>query len=85
MDLTITKRKQVLNHKKLVNLLQMAYSAERAAAFAYQGHAGSVKNEDEKTAIKQIEIDEWNHRREVLLIMQTYNIPISKYYEIKYL
>lgn len=84
MDLTITKRKQVLNHKKLVNLLQMAYSAERAAAFAYQGHAGSVKNEDEKTAIKQIEIDEWNHRREVLLIMQTYNIPISKYYEIKY-
>lgn len=84
MDSTITERKHVLNHRKLVNLLQMAYSAERAAAFAYQGHAGSVKNEDEKLAIKQIEIDEWNHRSEVLCIMQIYNIPISKYYEIKY-
>jgi len=33
-----------LQHKELVDLLQMAYSAEKAAAFAYQGHAGSVKN-----------------------------------------
>ncbi len=33
-----------LNHKALVNLLQKAYSAEKAAAFAYQGHATSVKD-----------------------------------------
>lgn len=73
-----------LKHEKLVDLLQMAYSAEKAAAFAYQGHAGSVKNEAEKAAIRQIELDEWNHRKEVLEIMQKYNIPVSKYYEFRF-
>lgn len=71
-------------HKELIDLLQKAYSAEKAAAFAYQGHAGSVKNEAEKAAIRQIEIDEWNHRREVLHIMQQYDIPVSKYYEVRF-
>jgi hypothetical protein len=73
-----------LRHAKLTDLLQRAYSAEKAAAFAYIGHAGSVKNAGEKKAIKQIETDEWNHRREVLEIMNQYEIPVSKYYEIKY-
>ena len=73
-----------LSHKLLVNSLRMAYSAEKAAAFAYQGHAGSVKDKEEKLAIRQIEIDEWNHRKEVLAIMRKYNIPISKYYEFRY-
>ena len=73
-----------INHPQLVDLLQMAYSAEKAAAFAYIGHAGSVKNAVEKAAIKQIEIDEWNHRREVLSIMNEYEIPISKYYEFRF-
>ncbi len=73
-----------LKHKALIDLLKKAYSAEKAAAFAYQGHAGSVKNNIEKLAIQQIEIDEWNHRKEVLLLMQQYNIPISIYYEIRF-
>ena len=73
-----------LNHPALIDLLQMAYSAEKAAAFAYQGHAKSVKNPEEKKAIRQIEIDEWNHRAEVLQIMKQYNIPVSKYYEIRF-
>ncbi|HLG04415.1 MAG TPA: hypothetical protein VI731_12525 [Bacteroidia bacterium] len=73
-----------LNHKPLIDLLQRAYSAEKAAAFAYQGHAGSVRDKEEKAAIRQIEIDEWNHRREVLAIMNVYNIPVSKYYEIRF-
>jgi hypothetical protein len=73
-----------LNHKKLIDLLQMAYSAEKAAAFAYQGHAGSVKAKDEKIAIRQIELDEWLHRKEVLAIMQKYSIPVSKYYEFRF-
>ena len=62
----------------------MAYSAEKAAAFAYIGHAGSVRNPEEKTAIRQIELDEWQHRETVLSIMQQYDIPISRYFEIKY-
>ncbi len=73
-----------LNHPELADLLQRAYSAEKAASFAYQGHAGSLKNPVEIAAVHQIEQDEWNHRREVLAIMQQYDIPVSKYYEIKY-
>lgn len=75
---------KVRAHKALVDLLQMAYSAEKAAAFAYQGHAGSVKSADEKTAIKQIEDDEWVHRHEVLLIMRQYGIPVSRWYEFRF-
>src|SRR5579859_5598903 len=73
-----------LNHLKLIDLLQRAYSAEKAAAFAYQGHAGSLKGKDKKEAVRQIEIDEWNHRREVLTIMKQYDIPVSKWYEFKF-
>lgn len=73
-----------LNHPTLVDLLQKAYSAEKAAAFAYQGHANSVKSTVEKSAIHQIELDEWNHRKEVLEIMDQYNIPVSKRYEFRF-
>ncbi len=73
-----------LQHKVLIRHLRMAYSAEKAAAFAYQGHAGSVNNKDEKQAIHQIEIDEWNHRSEVFKIMKQYNIPVSKFYEVRF-
>ena len=73
-----------IEHPKLVKLLQLAYSAEKAAAFAYIGHAGSVRNPVEKAAIKQIEMDEWGHRETVLGIMGQHEIPPSRYYEIKY-
>lgn len=73
-----------LQHDALIDLLKKAYSAEKAAAFAYQGHASSVRNEDEKKAIRQIENDEWNHRREVLSIMQRYDIQPSRYYEVRF-
>ena len=73
-----------IDHPKLVKLLQLAYSAEKAAAFAYVGHAGSVRNPLEKTAIKQIEMDEWQHRETVLAIMRQYDIEPSRYNEFKY-
>lgn len=73
-----------IHHPRLVDSLRKAYSAEKAAAFAYIGHAGSLKSDAEKRAVKQIEDDEWSHRKNVLQIMQTYDIPISKYYEIKF-
>ena len=73
-----------LGQPKLEDLLQQAYSAEKAAAFAYIGHAGSVKDPIKKREIKQIEDDEWQHRAEVLKIMNTYGIPISKFYELKF-
>lgn len=73
-----------LDHPALVDLLKQAYSAEKAASFAYQGHAASVKSVEEKKAIKQIEDDEWGHRKEVLEIMKQYDVPVSKYYEFKF-
>jgi rubrerythrin len=73
-----------LKHPALVDLLQQAYSAEKAAAFAYQGHANSVKSIEEKKAIKRIEDDEWGHRKEVLEIMHQYDIPVSCYYEFRF-
>ena len=73
-----------IEHPALVRLLRLAYSAEKAAAFAYIGHAGSVKGTDAKVAIRQIEMDEWGHREAVLSIMRQYGIPVSQYNEVKY-
>jgi hypothetical protein len=74
----------ILNHPKLVDLLQKAYSAEKAASFAYQGHAASVKDKTQKAEIHQIELDEWEHRKEVLAIMNDFSIPVSKTYEVRF-
>ncbi len=73
-----------LNHPELIDLLQKAYSAEKAASFAYQGHAASVKDAVEKQQINQIEQDEWFHRKEVLQIMTDFAVPVSKWYELKF-
>jgi len=73
-----------LAHPALVRLLQTAYSAEKAAAFAYIGHARSLKNPDAKAAVRQIEQDEWKHRENVLGLMERYEVPVSRYYELKY-
>ena len=73
-----------LQHRKLVRSLRMAYSAEKAAAFAYIGHARSVSDPEEKAAIQQIEADEWHHRDVVREIMREYGIPVSQYYEVKF-
>jgi len=50
------------SRQKLISLLQTAYSAEQAAAYAYRGHWHSVKNADERQRIRQIENEEWHHR-----------------------
>ena len=51
------------DHRRcLIALLQLAYSAELAAAYAYRGHWKSVSNSEQKTAIQKIENDEWRHR-----------------------
>jgi rubrerythrin len=73
-----------LQNPALTDLLQKAYSAEKAAAFAYQGHAASVKDPAQKAAIRQIEIDEWNHRREVKALMDLYEVTISRKYEWRF-
>ena len=69
---------------ELADLLRQAYSGEKAAAFAYIGHARSLRDREVRRAVKQIEEDEWNHRREVLALMQEYGVPVSRWYECKY-
>jgi len=51
------------SRQKLIALLQLAYSGELAAAYAYRGHWKSVRNADQRTAIQNIEADEWRHRK----------------------
>lgn len=64
--MTHTPETEYESHRRqLVHVLQMAYSGEKSAALAYQGHADSVRDADEKDAIRQIERDEWEHREEV--------------------
>lgn len=55
--------------KNLVRLLQLAHAGERAAAHAYRGHWRSLPAGDEREAIRNIENEEWEHRRIVLAIL----------------
>lgn len=73
-----------LNQPVLVKSLQTAYSAERAASFAYIGHAKSLRSKEEAEAVQQIEKDEWEHRREVKAMMDEYQIPVSRWLECKF-
>lgn len=80
-----------LRHPALVELLQRAYSAERAAALAYVGHASSLRSRGVGadpaviTAVQRIEQDEWNHREHVRVLMRRYGVPVSRFYEFKFL
>ena len=49
--------------QNLIALLQLAYSAERAAAYAYRGHWHSITDQDERIRIRQIGDEEWHHRK----------------------
>ncbi|HLG42562.1 MAG TPA: ferritin-like domain-containing protein [Planctomycetota bacterium] len=49
--------------KSLIELLRSAYSGELAAALAYRGHARSLADVGERERVRQIEKDEWHHRR----------------------
>ena len=48
---------------RLIEILRLAYSGELAAAYAYRGHWHSVKDEPTKRRIREIEEEEWHHRR----------------------
>jgi len=51
--------------QNLIRILQNAHAGEIAAAFAYRGHWKSLRDSPEKTRIKEIEAEEWDHRRRV--------------------
>jgi demethoxyubiquinone hydroxylase (CLK1/Coq7/Cat5 family) len=49
----------------LIRILQNAHAGELAAAYAYRGHWKSLRESSEKTEIKKIEEEEWQHRRNI--------------------
>ncbi len=52
--------------KRLIRILQNAHAGELAAGYAYRGHWKSLKNSTVKEQIKEIETEEWHHRKCVL-------------------
>jgi hypothetical protein len=71
------------SYRSLVGLLQLAYSAELAAAYAYRGHWHSVSDKDERARIKQIEEEEWHHRRLVGEMLTKLGESPSKQREVR--
>jgi rubrerythrin len=69
--------------RDLVRLLQMAYSGEKAAALAYQGHARSLSDPAQKKAVLEIEQDEWVHRRMVGALLAKLSAGPSRVREIR--
>src|SRR5262245_47820321 len=51
--------------RQLIALLRLAYSGELAAAIAYAGHWRSVRDPEERRAIRAIEAEERAHRARV--------------------
>jgi rubrerythrin len=50
------------SRKRLVAILQHAYSGELAAALAYRGHWRSLAPGEQRERIRAIEDEEWHHR-----------------------
>jgi demethoxyubiquinone hydroxylase (CLK1/Coq7/Cat5 family) len=62
--------------RALIGILQLAFSGELAAAYAYRGHWKSVNDPGEREKIKSIENDEWVHRANVKrMLSQLDSVP----------
>lgn len=67
----------------LVAMLQLAYSGELAAAYAYRGHWHSLTDADERTRIEKIENEEWHHRQLVGEMLRSLNSRPSAFREVR--
>lgn len=56
---------QDVHRRRLRRILEGAYSGEQAAAYAYRGHWRTLKRAEERDAVRRIEREEWDHRRDV--------------------
>ena len=71
------------SRQKLIALLQLAYSAEKAAGYAYRGHWHSVADKGERDRIEQIENEEWHHRELVGEMLESLEAAPSRQREIR--
>lgn len=70
------------NRRKLIHVLQMAYSGEKSAALAYQGHAASKVKPQERETIQRFEREEWHHRERVGKMLAQIGGTPSAYREV---
>jgi rubrerythrin len=68
---------------RLIAILQLAYSGERAAAYAYRGHWHSVRDLPERERIQTIEAEEWHHRRLVGEMLEKLGAGPNRWREIR--
>jgi peptidoglycan/xylan/chitin deacetylase (PgdA/CDA1 family) len=68
---------------RLIAILQLAYSGERAAGYAYRGHWRSVSDKDERKRIAEIENEEWHHRALVGEMLQKLEVAPDSSREIR--
>jgi rubrerythrin len=66
------------NTAPLIGILQLAYSGELAAAYAYRGHWKSVSDTEERRRIQKIENEEWHHRQLVGEMLASLNAAPDK-------
>jgi demethoxyubiquinone hydroxylase (CLK1/Coq7/Cat5 family) len=55
--------------RRLVRILQDAHAGELAAAYAYRGHARSLRDGVQQAEVSRIEAAEWHHRAEVARLL----------------
>ena len=53
---------ELSKRESLIAILQLAYSGELAAGYAYRGHWHSVSDQEQRLRIQKIEDEEWHHR-----------------------
>jgi rubrerythrin len=69
--------------EQLKAALQLAYSGELAAGYAYRGHWHSVSDSEERIRIKKIEDEEWDHRKLVGEMLRSLGSGPNKVREIR--
>lgn len=69
--------------QNLIAILQLAYSGELAAAYAYRGHWHSLAAADERARVEQIENEEWHHRQLVGEMLRSLNSQPSAFREFR--
>ena len=57
--------------ESLIAILQLAYSGELAAGYAYRGHWHSVSDQEQRLRIQEIENEEWHHRNLVAEMLRS--------------
>jgi rubrerythrin len=67
----------------LIRILQLAFSGERAAGYAYRGHWRSCTDPAEREKIRQIEDEEWHHRLLVGGMLAKLGAGPSRYRELR--